>query len=143
MRVLLTEGAERAIAETILVLPGFVETVWTPLLAADTYRDCTEGFVAEVGVPVVVRAIRTAARHWHPGTASARRFKEVRWMHRVLRPYVIGSRIRLEITDRGCILDCSKAVLTTEAHEARSAGRRPVAGAGRLVAGHCGHLRDP
>jgi hypothetical protein len=120
MRVLLMEGAERATAETILVLPGFVETVWAPLLPSVHYRGvCPEGCIAGVGVGVVARAIATACDHRHPIVSSARLFNELSWMHRKLRPYVIGSRIRLEVTSFGCALDCSKAVFTTEAYARR------------------------
>jgi len=121
MRVLLKEGADRAIAETILTLPcGFAETVWGPLLPADGYQGIDEAYVADVGVPLVARAIRAAVhRRTRPGPTTHELYEEVRFTARLIKPYVIGSRILLRVDSHGCDLDCSKAVLTTAAQNRR------------------------
>lgn len=130
MRVLLTADAERANANTILMVPGSVETVRAPLLPSIEHRGIRrEEYVAEVEPAVVARAIATARDHRHPIAGSARLSDELSRMHRRLRPYVIGSRIRLEVTRHGRARDRSRAVLTMEAYARggpRDEGVQPV-----------------
>jgi hypothetical protein len=124
MRVLLREGADRAIAETILVLPcTFMETVWGPLLEGEAHERIDEAYVADVTVPVIARAVRAAiAGRRRPGPSAHELYRYVRFTTRLIEPYVIGSRIRMHVdTYYGCELDCSQAVLTTEAARTRGA----------------------
>lgn len=120
MRVL-KEGADRAIAETILTLPcGFIETIWGPLLPAESYERIREAYVADVRVPVVARAIRAAIKQRRrPGPTSHQLYEEDRFTAGLIAPYVIGSRIRLQVDSYSCNPDCSKAVVTTDAVERR------------------------
>jgi hypothetical protein len=122
MRVLLKEGTDRAIAETILVLPcTFTETVWGALLPGEGYERIEEAYVADVTVPVIARAVRASvARRRRRGPSAHELYEYVRFTAALITPYVIGSRIRLHV-DRyyGCELDCSKAVFTTAAMKRR------------------------
>jgi hypothetical protein len=119
MRVLLLEGADRAIAETILVLPcTFMETVWGPLLWTERYEPVDEAYVADLTMPVLARAVRAAADvRGRRGPSRSELWRYARFTAALLGSYVIGSRVRLHVDAHGCALDFSEAVLTTEAKE--------------------------
>jgi hypothetical protein len=107
MRVLLKEGAERATAASILVLPKEVETTFVTLSGEGVPRG---GIVAEADYWIVVDAVNTAAKGRAAQTITAKKLlKQVKWMNRALCPYETGSKIGLHILSHGWTLDVSEA----------------------------------
>ena len=107
MKVLLKEGAEKATAASILVLPQLIETT-LETLSGEAVSD--GGIVAEADYAVVGAAINTGAKERAAQSITAKTLlKEVKWMAKALGEYEIGSKIGLHITGRGCALDDSEA----------------------------------
>lgn len=107
MRVLLKEGARRATAASILVLPKLIETTLETLSGE---ADSNGGIVAEAESAVVADAISTAVKDRAAPTITPRKLlKEVEWMAKALGPYEIGSEIGLHFNGCGCELDDSQA----------------------------------
>jgi hypothetical protein len=124
MRVLLKEGAERATAETILVVPfTFFEMCPEPLLRARDDEPVDAAYIADVTVPVVARAVRKAVAGVKSPPTHQRLYEEIRFMATRLEPYVIGSQVGIEMgTQEGYFcswLNFSRAVFTTESFEAK------------------------
>lgn len=107
MRVLLKEGAEKATAASILVLPQLGETTLETLSGEAVSNG---GIVAEAEYAVVAGAINTGAGDRAAQAITPKKLlKEVEWMAKALGPYEIGSKIGLRFTGRGCALDDSEA----------------------------------
>jgi hypothetical protein len=107
MRVLLREGAERATAATILVLPQEVETTFETLSGEAVLNG---GIVAEADYAAVADAANTGAKDRAAQTVTAKALlKQVEWMARALSPYEIDSKIGLRIIRHGWALDDSEA----------------------------------
>lgn len=106
MRVLLEEGAEGATSESILVLP---QTSGSTLetLAGDP---ATKGLVAEVDEKAVVSAVNAAARSRRDEFIAAKDLMHgLRWLHKGLGDYAVGSKIGIEPSPKGFVLDDSEA----------------------------------
>jgi len=106
MRVLLEEGAEGATSNSILVLP---QTSGSTLetLAGDP---ATKGRVAEVDEKTVVSAVNAAADLRRDEFIAAKELMHgLRWLHKGLGDYTLGSRVGIEPSPKGFVLDDSEA----------------------------------
>ncbi|HEY2333624.1 MAG TPA: hypothetical protein VGH58_01280 [Solirubrobacterales bacterium] len=107
MRVLLKEGAEKATAASILVLPQEIETTFGTLSGEAVPEG---GIVAQADYSTVARAVATGAKDRAAQSATPEElFKQAVWMARVLSSYEVGSKIGLQIIGRGWALDASEA----------------------------------
>jgi len=107
MRVLLKEGADKATAAGILVLPQEIETTFETLSGEGVPGG---GVVAEADYSTVAQAVNAGARDRAAQTITPKMLlKQVEWMARALSPYEIGSKIGLHITGHGWALDASEA----------------------------------
>ena len=107
MRVLLKEGAEKATATNILILPDFAESVLETLSGEGVLQG---GIVAEADNWTAADAISTAVEERATRSVTCKRLiEEVELMALLLSPYEVGSKIKQHVTSRGCILDASEA----------------------------------
>lgn len=107
MRVLLKEGAEKATAATIIVLPQEVETTFATLAGEAVPEG---GIVGEADYSAVALAVGTGAKHHATQTATSKELLEQAvWMARILSSYEVGSKIGLHIIGHGWALDTSEA----------------------------------
>jgi hypothetical protein len=107
MRVLLKDGAEKATAATIIVIPQEIETTFVTLAGEAVPEG---GIVSEADYSTVALAVDTGAKHHSTQTATSNElFEQAVWMARILSAYEVGSRIGLHIIGRGWALDTLEA----------------------------------
>jgi hypothetical protein len=106
MRVLLKEGADAATSESILVLPQLTGSMFETLSG----ESVSKGVVAEVDRKTVTSALNAGARSRKDEFVTAKDLqKDVKWLAKAVGEYELGSKIGLEPTPRGFMLDESEA----------------------------------
>jgi hypothetical protein len=106
MRVLLKEGAEKATAATILVLPELGGSAFETLSGEDVPR----GVTAVADETTLAAAIKAGVKKRGKDYVDAKVLvKGIRWMDKALADYEQGSKIGLDVTGSGYALDDSEA----------------------------------
>jgi hypothetical protein len=104
MKVLLKEGAKKATATTILILPRLDGKTLETLAG----KAVPHGIVAEADDKAVLDAVNACDRT-EQFISGRDLYKAARWMYKALGEYENGSKMSLEQTDRGNTLDDSEA----------------------------------
>jgi hypothetical protein len=106
MRVLLKEGAEKATAATILVLPQLEGSAFETLSGEDVPR----GVVAAADEKTLSAAIKAGVeKRGNDYVDTKALVKGIQWMDKALADYEQSSKIGLDVSKRGYALEDSEA----------------------------------
>lgn len=106
MKILLTQGAEGATADTIVVLPMALGRTFETL----TGDPVDNGFVGEADADTVTEALRAALTTRRDEFISAKDvLKDLRWLSKALVDCTLGSKVGMAVTPAGFKLNFSEA----------------------------------